>query len=511
MIERKTRHQKGSFERMAISFRGEVRAPDFPAGLDWINSDHPLHISDFKRRIVVLHFWTLCCINCMHCLAQLREIEEAFPETVSVISVHSPKFPREKFTESVRDAVLRYGIKHPVVNDRGMRTWREYAVRAWPTLVFIDPENRVIERHEGEINPEEAKKLLSEMVLEFDQAGLLDHRPLHFARETASETLLAFPGKLAIDAPADRLIISDTAHHRILEANLQGQIRQIFGTGTAGHSDGPANQAEFRRPQGVTLQDDQVYVADTENHLIRLINLTTREVETIAGIGGQAGMVATPKSGLARSVALSSPWDLALSDDRLYIAMAGTHEITVLYLDRLGLEPFAGSGHEGLLDGLRRDAWLAQPNGLSIESGRVLYVADSETSAIRAISLVGQPAVRTLVGLGLFDFGDVDGTGNDVLLQHVQAICLVNNLLYLADTYNNRIKTLDPQTLVVHTIAGTGEAGLRDGAAKQARFNEPAGLASANGLLYVADTNNHALRVIHLAEDRVETISLSLP
>lgn len=493
---------------MSTSFRGEVRAPDFPAGLDWINSDHALHISDFKRRIVVLHFWTFCCINCMHCLAQLRELEKAYPLELSVISVHSPKFPREKFTESVRDAVLRYGIEHPVVNDRGMHLWRQYAVRAWPSLVFIDPENRVITRHEGEINPEEAKQLLAEMIEEFDQAGLLDHRPLRFTSETTPKSLLAFPGKLAVDAEQDRLVISDSAHHRIIETDLRGNVRQVIGTGTAGHVDGSYEVAQFHRPQGVALRGEQIYVADTENHLIRRVDLARKTVETIAGIGGQAGMIATPSSGMAREVALSSPWDLLLHENRLFIAMAGTHQIYVLYLDRDGIEPFAGTGHEGLFDAHRRDAWFAQPNSLSIQDERVLYVADSETSAVRAIKLSGPPEVQTLVGTGLFDFGDIDGVGNDVQLQHVQAICVAGELIYLADTYNNRIKVLNPQTREVKAFAGTGEAGYTDGPAAQAQFNEPGGLAAANGKLYIADTNNHAIRLVDLASGQVGTLHI---
>lgn len=444
----------------------------------------------------------------MHALAQLREIEMAFTREVAVVSVHSPKFKREQFTDSVRDAVLRYGITHPVVNDRSMRLWREYAVRAWPTLVFVDPENRVIARHEGEINPEAAKRLIEEMIQEFDAENLLNHQPLHFTRETAPQAIMAFPGKLAVDASANRLVVSDSAHHRLLEMDLAGKIRQVIGNGEAGKANGSFARAQFNRPQGVTLDGDILYVADTENHMIRRVDLTAQQVETIAGTGEQAGMTSTTMQGPALEAALSSPWDLVCSGNRLYIAMAGTHQIFVYYLDRHEIEPFAGTGHEDIRDGTREEAFFAQPNGLSLDDNRTLYVADSEASAVRAMSLTGTENVITLIGTGLFDFGDLDGIGESALLQHVQAVCFVDGLLYLADTYNNRIKVLNPSTREVKSFAGNGSAGFQDGALHEAQFNEPAGLAAANGKLYVADTNNHAIRVIDLAEGTVETLTV---
>ena len=446
----------------------------------------------------------------MHALAQLREIETAFPNELAVVSVHSPKFNREQFTESVRDAVLRYGITPPVVNDRSMRLWREYAVRAWPTLVFVDPENRVITKHEGEINPEEAKRLIAEMIEEFDAENLLNHQPLRFTRESAPEAIMAFPGKLAVDAPANRLVVSDSAHHRLLEMDLTGKIRQVIGSGEPGKANGSFAEAQFNRPQGVTLDGNILYVADTENHMLRRIDLTTQQVETIAGTGEQAGMASTTTWGPALGASLSSPWDIVCSGNRLYIAMAGTHQVFVYYIGRQELEPFAGTGHEDIRDGTREEAFFAQPNGLTLDDSRTLYVADSETSAVRAVSLTGTENVITLVGTGLFDFGDVDGIGENALLQHVQAVCFVDGLVYLADTYNNRIKTLNPQTREVKSFAGNGIAGFQDGVLHAAQFNEPAGLAAANGKLYVADTNNHAIRVIGLAGGTVETLNVHM-
>ncbi len=489
-------------------FRGEVRAPDFPQDLDWINSDHPLSIKELRGHVVILHFWTFCCINCMHALAQLRELEAAYPDTLVVISIHSPKFSAERFTASVREAVLRYGVDHPVVNDRNMYLWKQYAVRAWPTLVFIDPESRVITRHEGEIVPEEGKELLRQMINEFEAKGLLDHKPLHFAQATTPQSFLAFPGKLAVDVPANRIVISDSSHHRLIEADLQGQMRNLIGTGQAGTADGSFTEAQFNHPQGVTLADTLLYVADADNHMIRQVDLVTQQITTIAGTGQEYGIVRMPMQGPAKEVALSSPWDLIRDGNRLYIAMAGTHQITILHLDRGEIENFAGMGPEGLGDGPYKEAFFAQPNGLAMDQG-TLFVADSETSAVRAIHLTGDRLVRTLVGMGLFDFGDIDGIGDQVRLQHVQALCTYNGLVYLADSYNNRIKILNPRTREVKTLAGSGTAGFKDGTFQEAQFNEPAGIAAAEGKLYIADTNNHAIRVLWLNEDRVETLSLS--
>ncbi|GCE11746.1 thioredoxin-like domain-containing protein [Tengunoibacter tsumagoiensis] len=489
-------------------FRGEVRAPQFQKGLDWINSDHPIQLQELRGRITILHFWTFCCINCMHALAQLHEIAEAFPLEVTVISVHSPKFPNEKFTDSVRDAVLRYGIDHPVVNDRSMYLWKQYAVRAWPTLIFLDPENRVIGRHEGEISPEGGKLLIQEMVDDFREHQLLEPRRLTFTRQPAPQTLLAFPGKLAVDEAADRLIVSDSSHHRLLECSLTGKIRQVIGNGEAGFQDGKLSEAQFRRPQGVVLHGEILYVADTENHAIRRVDLQRQQVETIAGTGEQYGLIRNaPKSGSALTTALSSPWDLALNGQTLYIAMAGMHLVSALDLTRGEIAPFAGAGPEGIGDGPALEAFFAQPNGLALTS-EDLFVADSETSAVRQITLKEPSLVKTLIGSGLFDFGDQDGIGEDVRLQHVQGLCFTNGQLYLSDTYNNRIKHLNPTTRAVQSYAGTGEGGLRDGSLSEAQFNEPGGIAAGQNRLYIADTNNHAIRIVDLMTKLVSTLAL---
>ncbi|MBI4498829.1 MAG: alkyl hydroperoxide reductase [Chloroflexi bacterium] len=442
----------------------------------------------------------------MHLLPQLRKLERRYHQELVVVGVHSAKFPSEHATQNVRKAVLRYQVDHPVVNDRDFRIWQEYAVRAWPTLMFIDPQGKVIGKLEGEVPYETLEQLVGEMVAQFDAMGLLDRTPLRFRPEQERPTDLSFPGKVLADAASDRLFIVDSNHDRILVAGLDGTIRRVIGSGQIGLRDGPPAEAQFNRPQGVALDGDLLYVADTENHAIRRVDLRDGTVATLAGTGEQA--MGVPQGGPDRETALNSPWDLVLHEGILLIAMAGCHQLWSLD-PRTGVaQPYAGSGHEGLRDGPLSQAWLAQPSGLTSDGTR-LYVADSETSALRTADLTGAPRrVQTIVGQGLFEFGDVDGVGEAVRLQHPLGVCSHEGVLYVADSYNNKIKRADPQTRAVTTWLGQGEPGHRDGPGAAALFYEPGGLSIAAGKVYIADTNNHAIRVADLATGAVTTLEL---
>ena len=438
-------------------------------------------------------------------LPQLRKLERKYARELAVVGVHTPKFTTERETEAVRQAILRLNVGHPVVNDRDFSVWQQYAVRAWPTLMFIDPAGKVIGKHEGELPLAAFDELLAEMVEEFDAAGLLDRRALDVAADAApSNTPLLFPGKILADERSGRLFVSDTGHHRIVVADLDGAVRQIIGKGVPGRTDGVATAASFSGPQGLALVDDTLYVADTENHLVRAVDLRSGEVSTVAGTGEQ--LMAERVGGVADRVALSSPWDLAVVDDVLYVAMAGTHQLWAMPLGRGTIAPHTGNGREALEDGPLAEASMNQPSGLAGADGR-LYVADSEASAIRVVDLASG-TLRTIVGEGLFEFGDLDGVGAAVRLQHPLGVARDGGVLYVADTYNHKVKRLDPATAECRTLLGEGVAGHRDGEAKEARFSEPGGLSVARGRLYIADTNNHAVRVADLATGRVVTLEL---
>lgn len=445
----------------------------------------------------------------MHVLPQLRKLEQKYPSELAVIGVHSGKFPTERNTDGIRSAISRYEIRHPVVNDSESQVWLQYGVRAWPTIFFLDPMGRIIGSISGEASFERLDSLLQEMIAEFDEKGMLDRTPLsHSSGEdrSAGETTLSFPGKLLADEASGRLFISDSNHNRIIVASLDGDVKHVIGSGEQGLQDGDFPSARFNRPQGLALDGETLYVADTENHAIRRIDLEGGSVETIAGSGEQAAEYHL--GGEGRDVALNSPWDLAHVDGRLDIAMAGFHQLWEMDLSSGEVYPIAGTGREGLLDGPVEYVWLAQPSGI-ITDGRTLYFADSESSAIRMFDPVETGRLDTIVGRDLFEFGDVDGVGDDVRLQHPIGVTFLEGALYVADTYNNKIKRVVIEERSSTAVAGQGEVGFRDGWAGEACFDEPSGVSAAGGRLYIADANNHAIRVLDLETEQVSTLELT--
>ena len=488
------------------TFAGKVPAPDFPQGLDWLNSERPLSLEDLRGKAVLLDFWTYGCINCMHIIPDLKKLEEKYADELVVIGVHSAKFANEGETENIRNVILRYELEHPVVNDNNFEIWNLYGASAWPTLVLIDPNGYVLGYHAGEGIYEPFDAVISGMVEEFDGLGLIDRTPLDFKleKEARVESPLLFPGKVLADSENGRLFIADSNHNRIVVADFEGNVLEVIGDGRGAFRDGSYASSSFFRPQGLALADDEtLYVADTENNAIRRIDLMDKQVTTVAGTGEQVYM--RFPVGQADVTPLNSPWDVLFVEGKLYIAMAGQHQIWEYDPESGVISLFAGSGREELKDGSRLQGGLNQPSGLATD-GELLYIADSEASAIRTAEFSEDGQLRTLVGTGLFDFGDVDGQGQDVRLQHPLGVNYLDGLLYVADTYNSKIKLIDPGSLESKTLLGGDEAGWRDG--REPLFDEPGGLSIGNGNIYIADTNNHVIRVANLESGEVSTIVL---
>ena len=442
----------------------------------------------------------------MHIFPQLRKLERKYASELVVVGVHSAKFPTEKETDSLVAAVRRCELEHPVINDAEFQVWQQYSCRAWPTLMFIDPRGNVIGKHEGELTFEQFDTLIGGMIAEFDELGIMRRSPLPTTPPKGLESALSFPGKILADEAGGRLFIADTNHNRIIISSFDGEVKQVIGTGEEALVDGSLADAAFNHPQGMAIDGDTLYVADTENHAIRRVGLASGQVQTLAGTGEQGYDRTGGRHGLETS--LSSPWDVALHDGVVYIAMAGIHQLWSLDLDTGIVGPYAGSGREAITDGPLATSALAQPSGITTDGER-LFFADSETSSIRNCDLDPRGSVRTLIGLGLFEFGDVDGDDFRVRMQHPIGITHHEGVLYVADTYNHKIKRVLPKTRSAFTVAGTGSPGHVDGPFAKARFSEPCGLSIANGKMYIADTNNHAIRVADMDAGEVATVELT--
>lgn len=484
-----------------MASRARVRAPELIGRGGWLNTGgNDLTLADLRGRIVVLDFWTFCCVNCLHVLDELRELEEKHRDTVVIVGVHSPKFVHEAEHQAVVDAVERYEVHHPVLDDPELATWKQYAVRAWPTLVVIDPEGYVVAQHAGEGHAHALETLVARLEADHAAKGTLRRGNAPYVPPEPVPTELRFPGK-ALRLPGGTFLVSDTTRHQLVELAADGEsvVRRI-GAGERGLDDGPSERARFSEPQGLApLPDGTVAVADTVNHALRRFDPATGEVTTLAGTGRQWWQ-GSPAEGPAREVDLSSPWDLAWFAGRLWIAMAGVHQLWTYDPEAQTVRAAAGTTNEGLVDGPAEQAWFAQPSGLAA-AGHRLWVADSETSAVRYVERDPQGAadgfvVRTAVGTGLFDFGHRDGAADQALLQHPLGVtALPDGSVAISDTYNHALRRYDPATGEVSTLATD--------------LREPSGAVLADGDIVVVESARHRLTRLRLPEEAVRVESVA--
>ncbi|MFP8942730.1 NHL domain-containing thioredoxin family protein [Streptomyces fenghuangensis] len=485
--------------------RARVRAPELIGKGGWLNTGgKELTLADLRGRITVLDFWTFCCVNCLHVIDELRELEERHGDTVVVVGVHSPKFVHEAEHRAVVDAVERYGVHHPVLDDPELATWKQYAVRAWPTLVVIDPEGYVVAQHAGEGHVHAIEKLVTELEAEHGAKGTLRRGDGPYVPPEPEPTDLRFPGK-ALLLPSGNLLVTDTTRHQLVELEPDGEtvVRRI-GEGTRGLADGPGEKARFSEPQGLALlPDGRVAVADTVNHALRAWDPSGGEVTTLAGTGRQWWQ-GSPTAGPAREVDLSSPWDVAWWEGRLWIAMAGVHQLWAYDPEAGTVSVAAGTTNEGLVDGPADQAWFAQPSGLAAAGDR-LWIADSETSALRWVERAadgegggdgGGFVLRTAVGTGLFDFGHRDGAAGQALLQHPLGVtALPDGSVAVCDTYNHALRRYDPASEEVTTLATD--------------LREPSDAVLVEDDIVVVESARHRLTRLRLPEEAVRVESVA--
>lgn len=420
----------------------------------------------------------------------MREIEEQFGDDIVVIGVHSGKYIAERETSRILEASLRFGLAHPVVNDRQFRVWRSFAVRAWPTVVVIDKNGYVVGAHAGEFTTATIRPLLDQLVwMPYDRD--VQPVPTRVDQPAIAPSILRYPEKVAVDG--GRIAISDTGNSSvligILESPARARIQRRIKASAGGSKEGYAQAHSFKSPQGLTFEGDTLYVADSETHCIYEVNVVDGVARTLVGTGGQMRSQHDRESG-----ALSSPWDLTVVERTLFVAMAGTHQIWAIDRDSGRIRIHSGTGGEDITDGPNRDALLAQPMGITSDGER-LFFADAESSAIRWADVAARGKVGTIVGTGLFDFGDVDGTGDQVRMQHQQGVALhPGGEIIVADSYNDALKLVNIETRSARTW-------LRG-------FHEPGGLAAAEHHVYVADTNAHRIMVADYANGTMQELEI---
>lgn len=477
-----------------------LTAPALPQTFQWLNTPRPLSLGkDLKGHVVLLDFWTYCCINCMHILPDLAYLEEKYADQpFAVVGVHSAKFENEKDAEQIDQAIARYDIRHPVVVDEEFSIWQSYGVRAWPTLAVIDTGGKVVGVVSGEGHRELLDQVVGALLREGRENGTLATEPLRLPQERRDPgpQQLYFPGKVAADPAGGRLFIADSNHHRIIVTDADGAVRQVIGSGQPGLRDGSLAEARFRNPQGLAVDGQVLWVADTGNHALRRVDLAAGVVTTAAGDGTQG----RDRRGGGRGTEqpLNSPWDVAVADGKVYLAMAGSHQLWVYDPATQAARRFAGSGAESITDGPAASATLAQPSGLAVLDGQ-LYFADSEASGLRR-AVLADGSVETLIGSGLFDFGYRDGAFDQALLQHPLGLAVLDGQLALADTYNHRIRLADPASGTIRTLYGGPD-----------RLDEPGGLAVLDGAIYVADTNNHRIVRVDPATGQAVPLEVRVP
>ncbi len=332
------------------SAAGTTPAPEFPLGLDWLNVDQPLDLAALQGKIILLDFWTYGCINCIHIIPDLKRLETEYPDDLVVVGVHSAKFANEGETDNIREIIQRYDIRHPVVNDVNFEVWDSWGAQAWPTVALIDPAGNAVGIHAGEGVYEVVQPVVANLVAEFSAIDGLDPTPLpvRLEQDRSPNTVLSYPGKVHADPLSDRLFIADTGHHQIIAATDDGTVTAVFGSGLEGFDDGAGTDSSFSSPQGLVIDGDTLYVADTNNHAIRQIDLTTGAVTTLTGTGAKGW---PPIGGALNDVELNSPWALELSGDHLYVANAGTHQVWTINLSDQTAAPSVGSGAEGTANG----------------------------------------------------------------------------------------------------------------------------------------------------------------
>ena len=470
------------------------RVPEIPGSLQWFNVDRPVSLREQEGQVLLLGFCNYCSIHCQHVLADLHYLANKYHNKLVIIGIHSPKFPAEMNGVHVQKSINKHKINYPVVHDPALMISKAYGIRNWPTQVLVDHAGFILGYLSGDDSLSNLEQLIDYQVNRKEGAVADEGASFSISKSPEPADVLSFPGRIV--ASDNKVYIADSSNNRILVASKNGSVLRQYGCATAGFIDGDATSAAFNNPQGMVLVGEHLFVADEGNHAIRRIHIRNNDVVTVAGTGRQ-GASGVFDGANPLQVDLNSPCDLAFKKDMLYIAMAGSHQVWRLALVKNRLEVFSGSGEENLVNGPPGEAAFVQPSGLTI-LGDKLYIADAGASAVRCVDL-RSGYTSTLVGTGLYEQGETDGAGTAVRLQYPLAIQADTgrNLLWVADTYNNRIRKI---SIKHHSVSSMF---------LNRALDEPGGLAFHDDTLYIANTNSHEILRLDPENGHAEALNVT--
>ncbi|MCS6904970.1 MAG: redoxin domain-containing protein [Bacteroidia bacterium] len=487
---------------MVKSYAGIITAPKIPNDVVWLNTQQSIDIHELKGKTIILAFWNWECIEGYAAFIALAKLQKEFPNTL-VIHVHSPHFEAHKDLSFIQEHIVRYEISEPVIVDNKFHLCQAYGIQGWPSVAIIDPLGKIAGTFWGEDMYENLKPVLAGLSYEFSLFGIINFKPLSFSTILLSrdKERLSFPTKIIFAPERNSFFISDTSNHRIIECSREGKVLQVIGNGKKGNKDGTFEEATFFAPQGLAWDSarNMLYVADTLNHLIRKVDFSTGNVSTIAG--SLYHRYIPIKKGKANEMALHTPLDIFLQGDNLYIAMGGLHQIWVLNLNSNDMYLHCGSGFQQLIDGHSLKAALALPNSIFIYNN-ILFFTEGENSSLRYLE---NDQVKTFIGKGLFEYGDREGPVETAALQYPQALAIHENKVFIADSYNHKIKVLDLEQRIVYTLVGTGKKGNKNASGLTSEIAAPAGLVYCDNALYFTDTHNSCVKRYDFTQDRVDT------
>lgn len=461
----------------------------------WLNLADDLKVSDLKNRVILLDFWTYDCVNCLQVNSKIKELEQEFGSKLTVIGVHCSNFESAKNTAAVRKAVIKYDIDYPVINDQNLAICNSFKPESienieLPTAILLDYHGQVSRKYIGrnDIN-KHLKEDVSKLIAKYNYRLNRDLLPILLEKNKITGHVLSFPTRLEYvkdfeynGARFPAMFIANSGKNNIIISSMAGEIIATIGSLRQGFDDGDFDTASFDLPNGMVYKNHKLYVADTNNDAIRVVDFKENKVSTLI-----AGEISNQNDSSA--ITLSSPTDIKFypDADNIIIASAGNNQILQYDLTKQTSKIIAGDGQNGIKDGKYPQNSLAQTSSLAV-FGQKIYFVDAKSSSLRVIDKDG--TLTTLAAKGVAE-------SEKSLLEHPLSLTVDDTGIYIADSYNNSIKKYDFSSHKINNFIGTKNSGNNLGSKGNTEFDEPNGIVSVIDKFYIADSNNDRIVVIN--------------